>query len=163
MCKKGTIEALFYLTESKRSQRRCFIKKLFLKILQNSQEKTCARVSFWYSCRLNPATLLKKRLQHRCFCVNFIKYLITHFLQNTSGRLLLKMLFRTSFLCLDFYVTNVVLCYYKLLQSVMITIIKVSSNKDNKNLEDLDQSCLISFKSLWQLMKQNVYLITRDL
>ena len=45
----------------------------------------------------------------------------------------------------------------------MITIIKVSSNKDNKNLEDLDQSRLISFKSLWQLMKQNVYLITRDL
>ena len=36
-----------------------------------------------------PATLLKKRLWHRCFPVNFVKFLRTPFLQNTSGRLLL--------------------------------------------------------------------------
>ena len=35
------------------------------------------------------ATLLKKRLWHRCFSVNFAKFLRTLFLQNTSGRLLL--------------------------------------------------------------------------
>ena len=34
--------------------------------------------------------LLKKRLWHRCFPVNFAKFLRTPFLQNTSGRLLLK-------------------------------------------------------------------------
>ena len=34
-------------------------------------------------------TLLKKRPWHRCFPVNFVKFLRTHFLQNTSGRLLL--------------------------------------------------------------------------
>ena len=34
-----------------------------------------------------PATLLKKRLQHRCFPVNYPKFLRTPFLQNTSGRL----------------------------------------------------------------------------
>ena len=39
---------------------------------------------------LRPATLLKKRLWHRCFPVNFAKFLRTPFLQNTSGRLLLK-------------------------------------------------------------------------
>ena len=40
--------------------------------------------------------LLKKRLQHRCFPVNFVKFLITPFLQNVSGRLLLsKMTFQT--------------------------------------------------------------------
>ena len=39
--------------------------------------------------RLRPATLLKKRLWHRCFPVNFAKFLRTPFLQNTSGRLLL--------------------------------------------------------------------------
>ena len=39
---------------------------------------------------LRPATLLKKRLLHRCFLVNFAKFLRTPFLQNTSGRLLLK-------------------------------------------------------------------------
>ena len=38
---------------------------------------------------LRPATLLKKRLWHRCFPVNFLKTLRTPFLQNTSGRLLL--------------------------------------------------------------------------
>ena len=39
---------------------------------------------------LRPATLLKKRLWHRCFPGNFVKFLRTPFLQNTSGRLLLK-------------------------------------------------------------------------
>ena len=38
---------------------------------------------------LRPAILLKKRLWHRCFPVNFAKFLKTSFLQNTSGRLLL--------------------------------------------------------------------------
>ena len=38
---------------------------------------------------LKPATLLKKRLWHRCFTVNFAKFLRTAFLQNTSGWLLL--------------------------------------------------------------------------
>ena len=38
---------------------------------------------------LRPATLLKKRLWHRCFPVNFVKLLRTPFLQNTPGRLLL--------------------------------------------------------------------------
>ena len=34
--------------------------------------------------------LLKKRLWHRCFPVNFVKFLGTPFLLNTSGRLLLN-------------------------------------------------------------------------
>ena len=37
---------------------------------------------------LRPATLLKRRLWHRCFPVNFAKFLRTPFLQNTSGQLL---------------------------------------------------------------------------
>ena len=40
-----------------------------------------------------PATLFKKILWHRCFYVNFAKFLGTPFLQNTSGRLLLKLYF----------------------------------------------------------------------
>ena len=40
--------------------------------------------------RLRPATLLKKRLRHRCFLVNFAKFLRTFFLQNTTGCLLLN-------------------------------------------------------------------------
>ena len=41
-----------------------------------------------------PATLLKKRLWHRCFPVNFAKFLRTRFLQNTSGRLLLDFILK---------------------------------------------------------------------
>ena len=54
-----------------------FCKKVFLKISQNSQENEniCARVSFLIKLQVRPATLLKKRLWHRCFAVNFPKFL----------------------------------------------------------------------------------------
>ena len=52
--------------------RTCSVKKVFLKISQNLNENTCARVSFL---SLRPATLLKERLWHRCFLVNFVKLL----------------------------------------------------------------------------------------
>ena len=42
---------------------------------------------------LRPATLLKKRLWHRCFPANFAKFLRTCFLQNISWRLLLPNFF----------------------------------------------------------------------
>ena len=41
------------------------------------------------------ANLLNKRLWHRCFTVNFAKFLRTPFLQNTSGRLLLNLSLRS--------------------------------------------------------------------
>ena len=40
---------------------------------------------------LRHATLLKKRLWHRCFAVIFAKFLRTPFQKNTSGRLFLYM------------------------------------------------------------------------
>ena len=55
--------------------RRCSVKKVFLKISQNSQENTCARVFFNKGAGLRPATLFKKGLWHRCFSVNFAKFL----------------------------------------------------------------------------------------
>ena len=51
---------------------RCSVKKIFLEISQNSQENTCARISF-----------LIKRLWDGFFPVNFAKFLRTSFLQNT--------------------------------------------------------------------------------
>ena len=65
------------------------LKKMFLKISQNSREKTCKSLFFNKVAGLRPATLLRMRLWHRCFPVNFAKFLRTPFLQNTSGRLLL--------------------------------------------------------------------------
>ena len=44
---------------------RCSLKKVFLKISENSQENNF---------RPRPATLLKKRLWHSCFPVNFAKF-----------------------------------------------------------------------------------------
>ena len=51
------------------SQRRCFVKK---GILKNPQENTCVGVSFL-------TTSLKERPWHRCFPMNFAKFLKTPF------------------------------------------------------------------------------------
>ena len=65
------------------------------------QESTCVRVSFLIKlqaltehlrtprCLRTPAALLKKRLCHKCYPVNFVKFLRTLFLQSTSRRLFL--------------------------------------------------------------------------
>ena len=50
----------------------------------------CLSLFFNKVADLRPATLLKKRLWHSYFPVNFVKFLRTPFLQNTSGRLLLN-------------------------------------------------------------------------
>ena len=72
------------------SHQRCSVKKVFLEISQNSQENTCARVSFLIKLQDWSARLLKKRLWQRCFPVNFAKFLRKPCLQNTSGRMLLN-------------------------------------------------------------------------
>ena len=62
--------------------RRCSVKILLLKILPNSLECTCARVYFLINLQawgLGSTTLLKKRVWHRCFPVNFAKFLRTPF------------------------------------------------------------------------------------
>ena len=52
-------------------------------------KQLCQRLFFYkVGGGLRLATLLKNRLWHRCFPVNFAKLLQTTFLQNTSGRLL---------------------------------------------------------------------------
>ena len=61
---------------------------MFLEISWNSQQNTFARVSFLIKLQ-QASNFIEKRLWHRCFPVNFMKFLRTPFLQNTSGRLLL--------------------------------------------------------------------------
>ena len=76
---------------SETATRGVLCKKVFLEILQNSQKNTCARASFFNKVAdLSPATLFKKELLRGWFPVNFVKFVRTPFLQNTSGRLLLK-------------------------------------------------------------------------
>ena len=57
---------------------KCSVKKLFLKISQNSQENSSARVSFLIKKNYKKAwNFIKKEtlLWHRCFPVNFAKFL----------------------------------------------------------------------------------------
>ena len=72
------------------SHQRCSVKKIFLEISQNSQESTCGSLFFNKVAGLRPATLLKKRLWHKCFPVCFTTFLRTLLSQNTSWRLLLR-------------------------------------------------------------------------
>ena len=64
-------------------------KKLFLKILQNSQENTCARVSFLIKLPASGLQLYSKSDFGTGIClpVNFAKFLRKPFWQNTTGRL----------------------------------------------------------------------------
>ena len=51
----------------------------------------CQRLFFNKAAGLRPATLLKKTLWHRCFPVNFVKFLRTTFLNEHLRWLLLKL------------------------------------------------------------------------
>ena len=65
-----------------------FQKQLFTNILQKAVLKNFTKFKWKH---LRPvAKSVKKRLQHRCFPVNFVKFLKTPFLQNISGQLLLN-------------------------------------------------------------------------
>ena len=66
-----------------------FKKRVLLEISQNSQENTCARVSFLIKLQAWPATLLKKRPWHRCFPVTFAKFLGAPFFKEHLRWLLL--------------------------------------------------------------------------
>ena len=59
---------------SKAVDQRCSVKKVFLEFSQNSQEKHLCQSLF-----NKVAGLLKTRIEHRCFPVNFAKFLRTPF------------------------------------------------------------------------------------
>ena len=75
---------------SKAVARRNSTKKMFLEILQTLQEDICVKVSFFNkTAGLRPATLLKIRLWHRRFPVNFARFLKTPFITEHPWWLLL--------------------------------------------------------------------------
>ena len=75
--------------QSGSNHRWCSVKKVFLEISQNLQKNTCDFKETEASC-LRPATLFKKGLWHRCFPVNFVKFLKTPFLTEHLWWLLLS-------------------------------------------------------------------------
>ena len=73
---------LYQIYKKNNSYKNLFFIFLFYNTL-TTKRKLCAQLP-------EPVTLLKKSLRHRCFPEKFAKFLRTPFLQNTSGRLLLK-------------------------------------------------------------------------
>ena len=90
-CRKSRTES-FSICRS--SHRRCSMKKGVLRKFAKFTEKHLRQSVFFAG--LRPATLLKKRLWHRCFPVNFAKFLRTPFSRNISGRLLLYIQIKRS-------------------------------------------------------------------
>ena len=71
------------------SHRRCSVRKDVLRNFEKLTGKHLRQSLFFDKfAGQRPATLLKKRLWHRRFHMNFAKFLRTPFLQNISGRLL---------------------------------------------------------------------------
>ena len=92
---------------------------------------------------LRPATLLKKRLWHRCFPVNFAKFLRTPFLQNTSGGCFWILLFtfakvRCGAIFISWYIF---INRSKVLSDIYFHIWKGSYN--------LEEALLIIIKNRW--------------
>ena len=90
--KSNFSEQLFFITATySNSHQTCSAKKLFFKILQYSK-KTAVLQSRLFLINTDfraAATLIKKRLQHRCFPANIAKFLRTAILKNICERLLL--------------------------------------------------------------------------
>ena len=84
---RGTLTKLGALRSS---HWRCSVRKVVLRNFANFTGKhLCQSLFFNKIADLRPATLFRKRLWHRCFPVNFVKFLRTSFLQNIFERLFL--------------------------------------------------------------------------
>ena len=81
---------IFVFISSEATVLRCSVEKVFLEISHNSQESVRDRVSFLIKRRLKNS--LKKRLWHRCFPVNFAKFLRTPFFTEYLRWVLLSVL-----------------------------------------------------------------------
>ena len=121
--------------------RRCSIKKVFWKISQNSQEDTCARVSFLIKMQVKPATLLKKILWLRCFPVDFAKFLRTPFFIEHLRWLLLNIPFMQHAMNISFHCFLHVCITFSFVEVKDLSIFKLSPTKCDNGSPNL---------SLWQ-------------
>ena len=76
----------FLVLPSLKSRREMFFKKyVFRNFAKFTGKHQCQSLYFHKVAGMRTATLLKDRLWHRCFPVNFAKFLRAPFLQKTSG------------------------------------------------------------------------------
>ena len=88
-CRKS-IEKKINVIQTEAVVQRCSVKEVFLKVSQNLQEKTFARVSFLINLVASTWNVIKKRPWHRCFPVSYAKLLRTPFLTQHVQWLLLS-------------------------------------------------------------------------
>ena len=88
-CRKS-IEKKINVIQTEAFVQRCSVKEVFLKVSQNLQEKTFARVSFLINLVASTWNVIKKRPWHRCFPVSYAKLLRTPFLTQHVQWLLLS-------------------------------------------------------------------------
>ena len=132
------ISATLCTVKSRSSHRRCSVRKGVLRNFLTFTGKHLCQNRFFNKVTPQPATLLKKRLWHRCFPVNFAKFLGTPFLQNTSEWLLLQIHvtlcptyllndknYNTCFLTICFYK----LCFLHLIYFCRFPDFKLQGNK----------------------------------
>ena len=102
-------EASFFTDPSRSSHQMCFIKKVFLKICDISEETLLKRA----------CNFIKKKLKQRCFLVKFVKFLRTPILKNIYKRVLLPFLgfrklnhnvFPFSFMETSLFCNNIINC-----------------------------------------------------
>ena len=109
------------------------ISRNFIKL---TEKYLCRSLFFNKVADLSPATLLKKRLWHRCFPINFAKFLRTLFLWNTSGGCFCFLDFITSITPSSiFFTTSTDIIYFLNnpfhATSLFIYLLKTSENKRN--------------------------------
>ena len=144
------------------------MKNVFLDISQNLQENTCARVSFLIKLQAAPATLLKKGLWHRCFPVNFAKFLRTPFFTEHLWWLLLLLLVKNEndfiFDCVSF--GTGIIFYSSLHSSFTVPIFFVSININccrKRHEKDINILEFLNNRSLSNLLcKRSVFRILRN-
>ena len=83
LLKKKFLRTLFYRTSPAAASVWTDSYKSVMKILKKKSEAATGGILLKKALRL--ATLLKKRLWHKCFPMSFAKFLRAPFLQNTSG------------------------------------------------------------------------------
>ena len=81
---RDNVKNIIYRTEA--IVVRCSVKKVFLKISKIHRKTTVLEIRFNKSLGLRPlAIFIKKRLQHRFFSLNFVKFIKTPFYRIPTG------------------------------------------------------------------------------
>ena len=122
---------------------------MFLEILQNSQENLCAGVSFLI--KLQAWGLLKDRLWHRCFPVNFAKFLRTSFLTEHLWWLLLNCIKKNSRIDKENYFQT----SQNILEQIKIITDQSEYSRADKEIMDQSEYCHIYQRSMKDWSKNN--------